>query len=1488
MVLHWKGNVLRQIRKAKINTLVLVILIAVAFIVGMSLYLVRKDAQRRVTQKALAAGQTAFENGDWPAAVKSLNRYIKRQPDDLEALRQYAQAAMSVRPLSAKTINRAISAYERLRKLRPAEAINFEKLAVLYQAIGHFKNLASIAQDRMAHEPNDLRAGLWLAHAHLGMNKAQEARNTLQGLLQKAEDLPEKSEDYVQACIRMSQLVTVESAKSPSMDRVSPEIDGAPSALDWLNRAVAHAPDSVEAQVHRAQYYIQGPEMAGLSGLERRRLARQDLASADALGTDNPQLLFRLGTQWLSLGELDRAAAELQKANELSPEKLEESFYDLNQWFMGSYVLATEIARKRGDNEQACLLADEILGLLETQQYRARVLPTTIQSYVWGGQIGKARTALEEYREFLQADNQNTELAERYAALQALVAEAEGKPKAVIQTLERVVGNKTDRPELWRMIAKAYVKTNQTKPAINALQQYLRLRPQDTVAMAELARMYGIMGDWANAYSTQAKAESLGHQAVTGRVLRIAAGIHLVAGQSPSIDGERLQGLSAELSDLRQQYPEQVDVRILQAIIANAQGEPQQAEQVLKLAIEECEEPVKAELQLVDLYQHQGDLPKAIALCQEICQRHANHLQAWGTQSGLHQLNQDDASARECLMAGRAVATEALAQRALTLQLAQLELVDGTRDTGIQLLWALAEKDPNEIQARRQLLAAREIRENPGTAQHLINELRAAEGENAVSWQLHQASLWLASEQWMSKKTDIKEMLQSCCQADHTWSAPVLLLADMYTKLGDAKQLEETYRQALNLNPAATVIAEKLLALLERQDRFSEAEEVLKTMGAGVHLSPSWRVRIALGSGDISRALRELTLQIANDPQDVGSRIQLAQLHYQASGDTDQALAYLQKAEAIDPNSRALIAVKASILNAAGRKADAIKLLNDYVAKEQTFAAFWMRAVFLNENGDTEGAEQDCQRLLTFTEKGDLGYELLSQFYVGRNRRDQALVSVEAGLEVYPQSQRLKRRLMHLLFQRGDENDQDRAMEILTELEQALPGDTELMTVRAQCLLQNVTPGSLLEARQKLERAIRADPTAVQAYLLLIDVAMRERDFWHANKLVLQGLRYRPDDPVLLLAWGRVEMALGHHEMAADLALQVLKKDIHNAAALALGIKGAVNGNNASALEEMLALVNVELERDRENADLWTARSQLLVALERPSEAIPDLEVYCQTQQGRPSISALTTLADLYQRVGNLNKSNDTIQRAEQLAPKDQAVVHVRAMWLVRQARFSDLREISSDYVRAQGQNPARVLRAAETLLALEAEELKTEAVQLFRHAVSLAPQSSDARLGLASSLYQTGEPKGAVQVYRDWLDQQPESSRALNGLSWILQEHYQQYDEALALIDRAIDIEPDGVHLLDTRGTILTKIAGRLPEARRDFMRIHRLTKPGQPRQVTNLLKLGRVCVQLNAPGQALQYLDRALTLNKDMGVLTPEQHREIAGLLRKMRKEG
>ncbi len=1475
-------------RFGKINIKVLVILLAVVFVALAGLYAARLVGKKRRIQSALDRGQAAFSQEDWPVAIKGLRRYLKAHPDDLAVLRQFGEALISKQPPDVTSIGSAIAAYTHIAELVPEEPEAYEKLALLYQVIGNNEKLATLAQDRLEVNPEDPNAALWMTWAQLRMGKQIEARSTLENLMKQLTDRPLGKEPYVRACLQMSELMAVwEDPNDPALE----------TPLTWLDRAVSHAPESVEALVSRARYFFNYAEDAGLPEAECRLKAEQDLQAATGIGTNNPLLLHEMGALWLELGLLVQAEKIKARIETLPEVELQGDFFDRNSWDVLTFNFAVRLANQQGDAAEACRQSDQILGRLEGAGYRVAALPNAIYSYVLGGQPEKARVSLSEYSELLEKQESVGAMARNLPRLQALVAVAEGKPQDVIDALKPSL-TLTDQPELWRMMATAYEQTNQVTDAAEALQQYVARNPQDTAALVRLAGFYVRLRNWAPARDLAAKAESLGYAGVEGRIVRLGAEMNMALDPETGVNREKLNAIRAELIDLQTQHPKEVDVRILRGTVAYHLDMPQETEKILKEAVDACEEPLRAELQLVEHYRRTERVEEAIRYARTVCDRHGESRSPWRVLATLLLAQEDYAAMRTVLQQGREAVAAEEDRADLTQRLATLEIVHGDDDqVGIDLLTALADRDPSDVQSRRLLVGLRAIQGDTETLDELIGQLHTAEGEEGIYWRFYQASRWIDSDQWESRGDEIQQMLEHCISLSPNWAAPVLLLADLYLRQGDPQQAEGVYRQGLIKNPGSTRISERLLALLERQGRYSDAEEIIQGLVSDPVFKSTWQVRMALGSGDIGRAVAELRLRIANDARDAGARIRLAQLLYQENGNAGEAFDILKEAEAIDPNSRTLTAVKASILRSEGQADAAIALLDAQVATQQSFGAYWMRGVFLGEEGLPERAEQDYRKLIEFTDQGASGYLLLGNFYAGSGHLDNSITTVEEGLAVYsndpndPNVIALKKSLVRHLNQRGGQGDHGRVAVILADLEKTDPEDAELLVLQAQHLIREGSLASILQAQQKLEQVIEKSPSAISAFLMVIGLAERGSDYSAAADYVQRGLKANPGNQALLLARSRIEMARGFPQMASRLALQAVEQE-ESAVGLELLMDSSLRSGDTRMLENAQARINAALQRDPMDEAVLLLNARLMSALGQPAEAVPALKAYCDSEAGRLSIRALVMLADLYRSAGDLDKATAATERATDINPNHQLTVYARFVLATTQKRWDDLENISADFIAAESLELGTVKNVAFILLSQNSEILSQEAIKLYRHGVALAPSSFEARHNLASALYQIGEVESSEQQYRDMLNDYPENATVLNDFAWILQERHQRYGEALKLADRGLEVEPQSLNLLDTRGTILMNVEGRLADAKRDFERIIGLTIPlasesegtqrsKKARQIATLVKLARTCLGLKEYEPAGEYIERAQSLDQGLDVLSSEQKAAITEML-------
>ena len=1473
-------------RYAKVNVKLLVILILVTAALAVSLVGARQTRRSILSERALKAGNAAFEKEDWPEVVKRYREYLSRKPDDVEILRKYAQACLSARPLDGAAISGAVSAYRRVTQLDAGDRSAYEKLAMLYRGLENFQELASIARTRLEQDPNDRKAPLWLADALVGLNKTTEARQTLETFIADLETLPEKHVEFVRACVQRAQLADRGTDPGPETTQSDTAPAGPQTPLDWLDKAVGYAPDSAEARVYRARLRRAMASTAGTSEDERRSLlalAHEDLEAADGLTAEDPRIRFFLCAEWMAHGELDRATAQIQAAGTLPQEQLKDYFLDIDDWTITQFRLASELATRQGDAAEAAALADEALASLAETRRRIQLLPSVIPLYAAAGRVAEARQCLDEYAEVLGDQERPAAASARtLAGLRALVAGAEDRPHAVIDALEPIVANEPAGSRLWRLLAEAYDRTGQAGRAVKALEQYRRLNPQDPQMLRELAKQYSKLGLWTEAFETAAMAESLGSTDLAVKLFRIGAAVNLAIGRSEPAGAGDLEKLSVELQALREAHPDAVGIRILQAIIADHLGQPGEVERQLKLATEQCEEPLKAEMQLARYYLGQERVAEAIDVHEAACRRHPEAADPWLALADIRVAHAEYDSARTCLQQGLKAVTESTERRSISTKLALLELAYGDRTTGIRLLEELAAQDRGNIQARSLLLGIREVREDPETAQRLIDELRRAEGESGVSWRLHQASLWLSSEQWASHQQDIGDLLLCCIESDPAWPAPILLLAGLYERLGNLEGVEDTYRRGLLGNPAATGIAARLLALLEKQGRSSDVKKVLQQIRVNPQIASTWQVRAALLEEDYSRAIGQLELRVSNDDQDAASWILLAQLVYQQTKDADRALAYLKEAEAVDADARTLAAVKVSILEEEGETAEALAVLDAYVTDHNDFDAYWMRATYLAEEGKLDQAEADYRKLTTFAGNEAVGHGLLGDFYARTDRLDRGVATVEEGLLAHPADLGLKRTLMRLLFARSRVEDRERALRLLSELEEQLPQDAELITVRAAQILRDPTPEPLAGIMGKLDDVVKRQPRVVRAHLALIGMAMRQGHYQTACDYAIRALESNPNDPTLLSARSRAELALGYTTTAVTLAHEALQGDPNNIEALCVIADGALNSREHDLLEEARTLVDSALTRHPANDRLQVSRARVLAVLGLPETAIPTLEAHCQNEVGRRSMPGLITLADLYRLAGDAERSMQCIERAERLGPNNQAVIHARFLWLVSQNRFEELVHLGPKYLSATEQDPTKLLSAASMLISRDSMDHKKQAVKLFEQAAHLAPTSLSARVGLASSLYQIGNVPRAEKLYRELLEQHPDDIRVLNDLAWILHQHHQQYADALQLANRGLRLAPDDLHLLDTRGTILSNMPDRLADAKSDFEALVRLSSSDGPRQVKALLQLGRVCAKLGDLPQARQHLEKATNIDKELHVFTPNERSEISEIVK------
>ena len=107
-----------------------------------------------------------------------------------------------------------------------------------------------------------------------------------------------------------------------------------------------------------------------------------------------------------------------------------------------------------------------------------------------------------------------------------------------------------------------------------------------------------------------------------------------------------------------------------------------------------------------------------------------------------------------------------------------------------------------------------------------------------------------------------------------------------------------------------------------------------------------------------------------------------------------------------------------------------------------------------------------------------------------------------------------------------------------------------------------------------------------------------------------------------------------------------------------------------------------------------------------------------------------------------------------------------------------------------------------------------------YRRATELAPTNSYFQMNLGNVLLKQKLRPEAIAAFRHAIDSEPGNADALNNLAWAYAELNANLDEAVALCDRALALQPGRrAEYLDTRGCVLWR-QGRATEAGETFAR--------------------------------------------------------------------
>ena len=398
---------------------------------------------------------------------------------------------------------------------------------------------------------------------------------------------------------------------------------------------------------------------------------------------------------------------------------------------------------------------------------------------------------------------------------------------------------------------------------------------------------------------------------------------------------------------------------------------------------------------------------------------------------------------------------------------------------------------------------------------------------------------------------------------------------------------------------------------------------------------------------------------------------------------------------------------------------------------------------------------------------------------------------------------------------------------------------------------------------------VRQDPDAARRVRIMEAVAGGGRESRFALARVLAGSG-EGDRALRVLEVLRRETP-ADHRYALTQALLLLGRGEHDAALEALaGLEAGSDGSgdllrtrarlltSAGRREEAHAQYEALLERRPDDLDARWELARLLTATERFDDALPHFRELYRSPGWRDGAWYFTGLIDeeradpdralrAYRRVrdGSYYLSA-RIRSAEIMA--DQGELRWARWHLAATPRYTRGEDV-------------RLYRAESGLL-LRADR-PAEAITVLDAALHAYPEHDDLLYARAMAAERLDRLDILERDLRAIIARHPNHAEALNALGYTLADRTDRYEEALALVERALALEPDEYHIVDSMGWVLYRL-GRHEEAAEHLRRSYE----GEPDPVV-AAHLGEVLWALGRREEAREIWDSALDDAPDNEVL-------------------
>jgi tetratricopeptide (TPR) repeat protein len=1379
-----------------------IVLIISLIVLGVSAFGLRQWRRTNRAEQGLILGNKAYDEHRWEDAAEHLGSYISLERNDVPTLLRYADAQLKIRPAKRNRIQQAIGAYRRVLRLDRDNSEAAMQLTEIYLSLGSPGEAELIARRQLeAKDDPVLRRRLALALA--GQRKFKEAAEELKNIIKEH---PEQVLAYETLGLLIEE---------------RPE-DFKDTPSQWFNQAVEKNPSSAQAYLIRAGFYRRSENLPA---------ALDDLAHAEKQDLSDPAVRLRLAQELINLNALDEAEVQLAAVQQSSPD-------DKDLW-----TTWASLALKSQSKEKMLKIAETGLKELSSQPWD--FMPLAAELFVRSGRLEDANDCISKMR---QKDISSASVT----FLQGLVAAEQGHLYDAVkywrQSMES--GNKSIHVRL--ALASALSRLGNTQSAIQQLRSLISENPRSFEAYLALAKLSAQSGDWAEAADLASRAIELSPKNQEPVLLYLQAQIQLLsmsAADQGKVNTQLLNDIQQQFSVLSKNTEYAGEVKLLQFQLALQQDKLAQAESLAAQLKETNLPKVRIIMAQAELLTAQDKISEAILRLGQAVKEFPESVDLVRYLAILLDRKGSQKECEACIKEALVRIEAPIARRDLGLLLAQFYTRWEQSESVYVLLKELAREIPNDIPVKRRLLMCKQVINDPGQAQKIVNDIKSIEGESGWQWRYEQAKLWFAMDDFKNHYPQILSLLQQNMQINPNDQLSHLLLAKTYERAGEMQLAISMYREILSQSPDDLRVIIPAVAALYNQRQYDEAEQILSRASRQKLNNPELQ-RLQLQSylrrGQLDSASEILQELLVNDPNNQAACLSLALLKIRQD-DYDQASRLLDKLKTFNPNSLAVNAAQIQLNIHQGKKVEALRISDELVKNLNNASAYILRARTYATLRQPNKAIKDLDHAVSIEPDSAEVWAARSDFYRTVGQIKSASADINRALSLDPNNLQLQKRAIPLFLASGDIDMIHEGKALLEKALESDANDIQFRLLKARTELVEGTAPAIENAKQILQKITENQPENAEAWVLLGEIEIRQGRPGKAMEAALGGLAYGPENKSLLLLKARAEAA-----KSPILAIPTLKL-LHE-----------LDPNDLDAVL-LMADTYIMAGEPKKAVDLLT--EQLTV---------------CDVSERRKCDNALAVAIYKSGDKTAAQKEFDSLLESE---PNDPEPLLAQVQLLKEDKDWSRLCEKVVDwYGKHPGDNNTPI-SVARSLMQIDDSQARKTAEELFRMVIKDNSDSTKAMMDLAILLQIGGRSAESAQLYERVLELEPDNVIAINNLAWIISEIQGKPKEALELALRGSKIDPNYCDLIDTRGVIYYRL-GEFDKAVRDFNECIKLYPSITPSSIGTRFYLARALAKLGQKDKAIRYLKEALELNNQKGGLSMADLAEAQSLLKQVQE--